>query len=293
MSLFALWSASTGMRAQQSSVDLSANNLANVNTSGFQRSRADFRDLLVQRLDPSGGGLLRGDNALHANDVGAGQGLEASKLVFEQGALRPTEVPTHVGIDGVGFFQLRQANGQTAYTRDGSFRVDSNGDVLDHAGNHLLVQPPAGGGLIQLNVAQLANGQPVTATELRIDPNGRITGTFAGANPAAPRTEFGSIQLARFTNPQGLVQIGGNLFTVSPNSGAAITGLPGTGTQGNPGAPQLMFGQVLQKHLESSNVDMGDEMAGVISAQRNYQMNLKALHMADEMWQLANSMKRS
>src|SRR5690348_15547189 len=117
MSLFALWSASSGMRAQQTNVDISANNLANANTVGFRRSRGDFRDLLVERLDPSGGGLLRGDNALHANDVGAGQALEASKLMFEQGAMQLTDQPTHIAINGVGFFQVRQPNGQTAYTR--------------------------------------------------------------------------------------------------------------------------------------------------------------------------------
>src|SRR5438874_10214790 len=123
MSLFGLWSASSGMRAQQTNVDISGNNLANVNTVGFQRSRGDFQDLLVERLDPSGGGLLRGDNTLHANDVGAGQGLEATKLMFEQGGLKPTDEPTHIAIDGTGFFQVRQANGQTAYTRDGSFHI--------------------------------------------------------------------------------------------------------------------------------------------------------------------------
>src|SRR5262249_20197533 len=137
MSLFGLWSSATGMKAQQTSVDISANNLANFNTVGYRRQRGDFQDLLVERLDPSGGGLLRGDNTLHANDVGAGQGLEATKLMFDQGALRAVESPSALAIDGRGFFQVRQGNGQTAYSRDGSFIIDANGDVVDHGGNHL------------------------------------------------------------------------------------------------------------------------------------------------------------
>src|SRR4051794_23197733 len=128
MSLFGLWSASSGMRAQQTSVDIAANNLANANTVGFQRSRGDFRDLLVERLVQFGGALLRGDNTLHANDVGAGQGLEGIKLMVEQGAMESSNVPANMVIVGVGFFQVRQPNGQLAYTRDGSFRVDANGD---------------------------------------------------------------------------------------------------------------------------------------------------------------------
>jgi flagellar basal-body rod protein FlgG len=142
-------------------------------------------------------------------------------------------------------------------------------------------------------VAQVTNGFPVPAENLRINTNGVITGTFPGANPTDPPTQFGTVQLARFVNPQGLTQIGGNLFAVSPNSGPAITGLPGTGTQAAPGAPLLQFGQVWQKHLEASNVDTGDELSSVIVAQRTYQMNLKALQAADEMWSLANQMKRS
>jgi flagellar basal-body rod protein FlgG len=292
MSLFGLWSASSGMRAQQTSVDISGNNLANINTVGFQKSRGDFQDLLVERLDPSGGGLLRGDNTLHANDVGAGEGLEASKLLFEQGALRTSNEPTHMAIDGNGFFQVRQPNGQTAYTRDGSFTVDSTGDVVDHNGNHLLVQGP-NGGVVALNVAQAQNGLPVTALQLRIDTNGVISGVFPGANPQDPPTNLGNVQLARFVNPQGLVNIGANLFTVSPNSGAAITGLPGTETQAAPGAPELQFGQVWQKFLETSNVDMGDELSNIVASQRNYQMNLKSLQTSDDMWSLANNMRRA
>lgn len=292
MSLFALWSASSGMRAQQTAVDIAANNLANSNTVGFRRSRGDFQDLLVERLDPSGGGLLRGDDTLHANDVGAGENLEASKMMFDQGGLQQTTQPTDIAIDGVGFFQVRQPNGQTAYTRDGSFRIDSNGDIVDHSGNHLLVQGP-GGGLVPLNVGQVTNGGSVPAENLRIDTNGVITGTFPGANPSDPPTTFGTVQLARFINPQGLTQIGGNLYAVSPNSGPALTGLPGTGTQDAPGAPLLQFGQVWQKHLEASNVNIGDELSSVIVAQRAYQFDLKTLQAADEMWSLANQMKRS
>ena len=293
MSLFALWSASSGMRAQQTNVDIAANNLANSNTVGFQHSRGDFQDLLVERLDPSGGGLLRGDDTLHANDVGAGENMEASKLMFEQGGLQQTDSPSDIAIDGTGFFQVRQPNGQTAYTRDGSFRIDSNGDIVDHAGNHLLVQPPGGGAVAPLNVGQAANGATVPVDSLRIDTNGVITGTFPGANPSDPPTNFGTIQLARFINPQGLTQIGANMFAVSPNSGPALTGLPGTGTQSAPGAPLLQFGQVWQKHLEASNVNIGDELSNVIVAQRAYQFNLKTLQAADEMWSLANQMKRS
>src|SRR5579862_9602732 len=126
MSLFGLWTSASGMRAQQSGVDLAANNLANANTVGYRHSRGDFQDLLVERLDPSGGGLLRGDNTLHANDVGAGEGMEAAKIMFDQGALQSTGQPTDIAIDGQGFFQIQQPNGQIAYTRDGAFKLDSN-----------------------------------------------------------------------------------------------------------------------------------------------------------------------
>src|SRR5581483_2388634 len=119
MSLFGLWSAASGMRAQQTNVDVSSNNIANLNTIGFRRSRSDFQDLLVERLDPSGGGLLRGDNTLHANDVGAGESVEATKLLFDQGGLQNTGVMTDLAVDGTGFFQVLQPNGQIAYTRDG------------------------------------------------------------------------------------------------------------------------------------------------------------------------------
>lgn len=292
MSLFGLWSASSGMRAQQSGVEIASNNVANVNTVGFQRSRGDFQDLLVERLDPSGGGLLRGDDTLHANDVGAGQGVEATKLMFEQGALRTTGHPTDMALDGAGFFQVRRPNGQIAYTRDGSFRIDVNGDIVDHRGNHLLVQAPGGGGVTNLNITQAQNGFQLPVDDLRIDTNGSITGVYRGANPQDPPTDFGTVQLARFINPQGLIQVDGNLFTPSASSGAAITGLPGTATQAAAGSPVLQFGQVWQRHLESSNVDLGEELSSVIMSQRNYSMNLKSLQTADEMWSLANSMRR-
>jgi flagellar basal-body rod protein FlgG len=293
MSLFGLWSASSGMRAQQTNVDISANNLSNINTVGFQGSRGDFQDLLVQRLDPSGGGLLRGDNTLHANDVGSGEALEATKLNIEQGALRSSGGTTDMAIDGSGFFQVRQPNGQIAYTRDGSFYLDSNGDVLDHHGNHLLVQPAGGGASVPLNVGRDANGFRESVDQLRIDTNGVISGTFQGDAPETLPTQFGAVELARFINPQGLVNIGANLFQVSPNSGQPLLGLPGTTTQAAPGSPLLQFGQVWQKFLESSNVNMGDEMTNVINAQRNYQMNLKSLQTADEMWQMANTMRQA
>ncbi len=292
MSLFGLWSAASGMSAQQTSVDIAANNIANVNTVGFRSSRGDFQDLLVERLDASGGGLLRGDDTLHANDVGAGQGLEATKLMMDQGALQTTTRPTDLAIDGLGFFQVARPNGQIAYTRDGSFNVDSNGDVVDHQGNHLLVQPSGGGAARPLNVTQNVKGFPIQAQELRIDPNGVIGAVFPGANPQDPPTPLGIVQLARFINAQGLTQIGANLFSVSPNSGQAITGQPGTSAQASPGAPLLRFGQVWQKFLESSNVDTGDQLSGVIAAQRSYQLNQRSLQVADEMWSLADQMHR-
>src|SRR5207245_413248 len=107
-----------------------------------------------------------------------------------------------------------------------------------------------------------------------------------------PPTELGSVELARFLNPQGLVNIGANLFQISPNSGQALTGLPGTATQAAPGQPELLFGQTWHKFLEASNVNMSDELSNVVVAQRTYQMNLKSLQTADEMWQLANGMRR-
>ncbi|MGH2470748.1 MAG: flagellar hook-basal body protein [Chloroflexota bacterium] len=289
MGTFGLWSAASGMSAQQTNVDIAANNLANVNTVGFERARGDFQDLLVERLNPAGGGLLRGDPTLHADAVGAGEGLQATKLMFEQGPLQSTNQVTDVAIDGQGFFQVQQPNGQIAYTRSGGFHIDPNGDVVDAQGNHLLVQTPAGN-VAPLNVAQVVNGFEVPVNDLRLDTNGVLSGSFPGAAPGAAPVNFGILQLARFTNPQGLVQIGANLFSPSGNSGAAITGQPGTSTQASPGAPLLRFGQVWQRFLEGSNVNTGDELASVITAQRSYEMNQKSLQISDQMWQLANQM---
>jgi flagellar basal-body rod protein FlgG len=258
----ALFSAATGMQAQQVNLDVIANNLANVNTAGFKRSRADFQDLLYQTMRPAG--VKAGSNEVPTGvQVGGGTKLVATQKIFAQGNFQQTDNPFDVTIEGEGFFQLSRPDGTIAYTRAGTFKRDSQGQVVNADG--LALQP--------------AMTIPQDALSVSISNEGQVSVTTAGST--TPQ-QLGQIELARFINPAGLNAIGKNQFLATQASGTATTGQPG----------QNGFGSVSQGFLESSNVSVVEEMVNMIAAQRAFEVNSKAIRTADEMLQIANGVVR-
>ena len=259
----ALNTAATGMAAQQTRTDVIANNLANVNTTSFKSSRPNFIDLLYQTVQGQqtiGGGDA---NTTPAIQVGRGTRLVGIERVQSQGALAQTSSPTDVAINGDGYFQVQQTNGQLSYTRDGSFQISDQGALVTSDG--LTVVPG-----IKI---------PANSTNLTISPNGIVTATLAGATSS---TELGRIELARFANPAGLLALGGNLFQQTPASGDPVAGYPGDDG----------VGQLQQGYLEGSNVDIVQEMVNMIDAQRAYEINSKAISNSDTMMGIANNLVR-
>jgi flagellar basal-body rod protein FlgG len=259
----ALNTAATGMAAQQTRTDVIANNLANVNTTSFKSSRPNFVDLLYQTVQGQqtvGGGDA---NTTPAIQVGRGTRLVGIERVQSQGALAQTTNPTDIGINGDGYFQVQQANGQLTYTRDGSFQISDQGALVTSDG--LSVVPG-----IKI---------PANASSLMISANGIVSATQAGSTQT---TELGRIELARFANPAGLLALGGNLFQSTAASGDAVTGYPHDDG----------MGQLQQGYLESSNVDIVAEMVNMIDAQRAYEINSKAIANSDTMMGVANNLVR-
>jgi flagellar basal-body rod protein FlgG len=248
--------ARTGMIFQQRNVETIANNLANANTAGFKRSAVRFGDLLthVRDLfdvaDGAAGNLADSEGVL----------LTGTDRYMLQGSIQPTERPTDFAIAGEGFFAITLNDGSTAYTRDGSFRVDGEGRLVTAQG--FVVQPgitvPAGTAFIEV----------------------AADGTLTATNAASETQAIGQLQLALFTNPAGLSSIGHNLLAPSENSGEAVLGAPSEGGRGVVGSGAL----------EASNVDVGQEMTALIVAQRSYQMSLSAYQTASEMDRLAREL---
>src|SRR5262245_58280569 len=231
----ALFTAATGMQAQQLNLDVIANNLANVNTTGFKRSRVDFQDLLYQTMRPAG---TRSGSTEIATGVQVGHGTRpvATQKIFAQGNFQQTENPLDLVIEGDGFFTVVRPDGQLAYTRSGAFKRDSQGQIVHSDGR----------------VLQRAVTLPQDAQNISIGTDGTISVTTASSpNP----TQVGQIQLARFVNPAGLNAIGRNLFMPTQASGTATTGQPTL--QG--------FGSIGQGFLESSNVSVVEEMVNMIA----------------------------
>jgi len=248
----ALYSAATGMMAQQTSMDVVANNLANATTTGYKRDRMDLVDLAYQpfRL-PTG----------KDGQVGLGAAPGAIGKEHEQGGLQNTGRGLDVAIQGEGFIQVTRPDGTLAYTRAGNLQVDANGRL-----------GTPGGELLQPRITI-----PATASDVTIAPNGDVTGTVAGAI-----TKLGTITTAAFANPSGLLPAGDNLFTATANSGAADAGSPGTGSRG----------QLTQGVLESSNVNVGTEMISLIITQRAFEASSKVVSASDEMMGMANGLRR-
>jgi flagellar basal-body rod protein FlgG len=259
----ALNTSATGMKAQQTNMDTISNNIANVSTTGFKKARAEFEDLLYDHIKEPGSAT--GLNSISPTGVSVGLGVKASAVEkdFSQGSVQVTGKPFDIEISGPGFLPVQMPNGQIAYTRDGAFKKGADGRVMDKNGNAL--QP-------ELTV-------PPDATGIEISPDGKVS-VLTGDNLREPQN-IGQIQLVGFVNPAGLRAIGGNLFVPSASSGVPQQGIPG----------QNGLGQLAQGQLETSNVNIVDEMVNMISAQRAFETNSKAMQAADQMLQAINSLR--
>lgn len=258
-----LYTAATGMEAQKLNIDVVANNLANVNTTGFKRSRADFQDLLYQDVVVAGTSAAEGLQIPSGIQVGLGVRPVAVQKIFTQGDFAATGNPLDLVIEGDGFFQITKPDNERAYTRAGAFKLDSTGRIVTSDGY-----------LLEPSIAI-----PTNATTITVGTDGKITVTQQGSN--AP-TEVGQITLARFSNRAGLKAIGKNLFTPTDSSGEATTGNPGIDSMGTIG----------QGFLELSNVNVVEEMVNMIASQRAYEINSKAVQASDEMLQTVNNLIR-
>ncbi len=258
-----IWTAATGMQAQTLNIDVIANNLANVNTAGFKRSRADFQDLLYETLRPAGASSSEGTQVPVGIQLGHGTRPAAVNKIFLQGDFQKTDNELDLAVEGDGFFQILQLNGEIAYTRAGAFKLDSEGRIVTSDGFYL--EP-------EITV-------PTDTVALSVGIDGTVSVVQAGATEA---TEIGTIELARFINPAGMHTIGRNLYVPTDASGDVVTG-----TAGEDG-----FGTIAQGYLEMSNVSVVDEMVNMITAQRAYEINSKTIQAADDMLQMANNIKR-
>jgi flagellar basal-body rod protein FlgG len=258
-----LWTAASGMKSQAFNIDVISNNLANVNTSGFKKSRADFQDLLYETLRQAGTSSSENTDVPTGIQVGHGSRPVASQKIFTQGDFQQTKNELDIAIEGTGFFQIVQPNGELAYTRDGAFKLDRDGRIVNSDG--FVLEPEI--------------AIPSDSISLSIGIDGTVSVLQAGASTPS---EIGTISLARFVNPAGLHAIGRNLLLPTNASGDAIVG-----TAGEDG-----FGTLAQGFLEMSNVSVVDEMVKMITAQRAYEINSKTIQAADEMLQQANNVKR-
>ncbi len=252
----ALYSAATGMVAQQTEMDVIANNLANVNTNGFKQTRLSFEDLLYQQIGDRQAARL-------GSQVGMGVAPGRTELLFTQGELIESQTPTNMAIDGNGFFQVLLPNGQVGYTRDGSFAPDGTGQLVNSSG--YVLQP------------DVTIPSTVSAASINITGTGEVTGVLSGVV-----TILGQIDIANFANPQGLSALGNNTYGATNNSGE-----PQIVTPGSSGTGFLRPG-----YNESSNVSVMNEMVSMITAQRAFESVARVLTASDEMLGIANAMRR-
>jgi flagellar basal-body rod protein FlgG len=259
----ALQTATTGLVGQQLNMDVVANNLANVNTHGFKKARAEFQELLYQTVQVAGTETELGTQQPTSLQVGLGVRPVATQRLFTQGSLESTGNPLDMAIEGEGFFQVLQENGEIAYTRTGVFNRDSLGNIVTPEG--LPLEP----GLTL----------PDDTVQITISRSG-VVSVLAGGS--ATPVQVGQIELARFANPAGLNSMGGNLYAPTPASGDPVLGVPG----------ETGFGSIAQEFLEGSNVNIAEELVNMIVGQRAYEINSKAVQTADEMLQMANNLRR-
>lgn len=257
-----LYTAASGMEAQELKMDTISNNLANASTTGFKKNRAEFEDVLSETLRPAGAPDARGNAPPSPLQVGLGVKAAGTQRTFRQGDMIGTQNPLDVAIEGVGFFRVQRANGDQAFTRAGNFRVDALGRLATAQGE--LVTP-------EITV-------PPDATAFDISNDGKVTARVPGRD--APQ-ELGQLELTLFTNPAGLQALGQNLFSATPASGAPTPVRPG----------ELGAGRLSQGYLEGSNVKAVEEMVELISTQRAYELNSRVIQTADQMLQKLTSMR--
>ncbi|GIL00249.1 MAG: flagellar basal-body rod protein FlgG [Alphaproteobacteria bacterium] len=255
MGMTALSIAATGMSAQQTNLDVIANNIANINTTGYKRSKAEFTDLLYETVRSQGVSQQAGLGLVpEGAKLGLGVRLAAIRDIHLQGALQNTGNPFDLAINGRGWFQITGPDGETLYTRDGAFNLNENRQLVTL--NGYLIEP-------EITI-------PENATQVTINDSGMV---YAYVDGQAAPTEVGQIALANFPNEAGLDPLGDNLFRETEASGAAVSGVPGSPN----------YGKLLQTYLEGSNVDAVHEITAMIAAQRAYEMNSKVIQAADEM----------
>ena len=260
----ALYSAASGMSAQQTNVDNIANNLANANTTGYKQRRAQFQDLLYQNLVTPGSQAGQQTTVPAGLQVGLGTRTSSNEIIFSQGNFQNTDNPLDLVIQGRGFFQVRKSTGEIAYTRAGGFQLSRDGNIVTSDGDPLepgITIPPS-------------------AQSISIATDGTVSYVLPGQTASQ---QAGQIQLANFQNPAGLNSVGRNLYLPTDASGEATVGTPG-GTEG--------LGTVLQGYTEQSNVSVVDEFINLIVAQRTYEANSKIVKASDEMYQQANNLTR-
>jgi flagellar basal-body rod protein FlgG len=251
-----LWISKTGMEAQQTQLDVISHNLANVSTTGYKRANAVFEDLMYQNLRQVGAATTEQTQLPTGLHLGLGVRTVATSRSFSQGTIQQTTNNLDVAIQGNGFFQITMPDGTTQYTRDGSFQIDNQGRMVTSNG-----MPVANGITI-----------PANAKNITIGANGAVTASLPGVT--TPQS-IGTIAMASFINPAGLEPQGQNLFAESPASGQPNTGTPGTNG----------LGTLSQGFLESSNVNVVQELITMIQTQRAYEMNSKAIQTSDQMLQ--------
>ena len=259
----ALWTAASGMQSQQLNIDVIANNLANVNTTGFKKSRPDFQDLMYQNMKSVGAPSTSSTQIPSGIQIGLGSKAASVTKVFSAGSMTQTGNDLDLAIEGDGFFQIHMTDGTTTYTRDGSFKKDSQGRIVNSDGYPLTPEMVI----------------PTNASKVTIGNDGTVSVLQAGQSTP---TTIGTIQLATFSNPSGLSSLGHNLYQPTDSSGTANTGTAG----------QNGIGAIGQGFLEMSNVSVMEEMVNMIMSQRAYETNSKAVQAADEMLQQTNNIKR-
>lgn len=257
-----LYTSATGMKANQLYIDNISNNLANVNTTGFKKSKLEFQELLYQTLVDPGSGNVDGAHAPAGLQLGLGVRSAANQKMFSQGNLQETKNPFDLAITGEGFLQVQMPSGEVAYTRDGSFKVSSDGTLVTSQGFPL--EP-------QINV-------PDGAHDIQVDGSGKVSVIMADTGTTE---EIGQIEMAKFLNEGGLKALGNNLYQATSASGEAETGTPGTNG----------IGTLAQGFLEASNVELVEEMVNMIVAQRAYEISAKAIQTSDSMLQMANQLR--
>ncbi|MCK5205948.1 MAG: flagellar basal-body rod protein FlgG [Desulfobacterales bacterium] len=258
-----LWTSATGMQAQELNIDVIANNLANVNTSGFKKSRAEFQDLLYESMRPAGAASSADTTIPTGIQLGHGTRASAVQKIFTQGDFQNTQNELDWAIEGDGFFQIELPNGDTSYSRCGEFKLDADGRIVNADGFPLVPQ---------LTI-------PSDTISITVGMDGTVSVIQAGDSTPS---EIGTLQLARFVNAAGLRSLGKNLFVPTEGSGDEIVGTPG----------EDGLGSIAQGFLEMSNVSVVDEMVSMITAQRAYETNSKVIQTSDEMLQMANNLKR-